>query len=185
MLSQVSALGRHRDGRDFSTVIFAAGGYGAHDGLDGASVTPGPGNMIACAAEVLERDTCITILRKAPLADTGGVGEFRGGLGQEVMLRNDTGKPLVISGLSARTEFAPLGMHGGLSGALRAYRLNDEVIHPKGRYTMQADEQLHLREGGGGGFGDPHARDPLLVRKDIDEGFVSAAAALRDYGFGS
>ena len=181
MLSQVSILGTHRNGRDISTVVFAAGGYGAHQGLDGAPVTPGPGNMIACATEVLERDTCISILSKALLPDSGGVGEFRGGIGQEVVLRNDTGHPLAISGLSARTEFAPAGMRGGKPGGLREYRLNEEVIHPKGRYMMQPGDKLRMTEAGGGGFGDVRARLPDRVIADVKDGYVSVAAARRDY----
>ena len=181
MLSQVSVLGTHRDGRPVSTVYFASGGYGAHGGLDGAPVTPGPGNMIACASEIMERDTCVSVLHKALLPDSGGPGEFRGGVGQEVLLRNDTGHPLAISGLSGRSEFAPKGMRGGAAGALRQYRLQGQVIHPKGRYTMQPGDTLTMSESGGGGFGDPRARDPQDVLADVVNGDVSPEAALRDY----
>ena len=181
MLSQVSVLGTHRDGRPVSTVFFASGGYGAHQGLDGAPVTPGPGNMIACATEIMERDTCISVLHKALLPDSGGAGEFRGGVGQEIVLRNDTGHDLAISGLSGRTEFAPKGMGGGKPGELRQYRLNGHVIHPKGRYTMRPGDTLFLTEPGGGGFGDPNARDPAKILADVVNGDVSVAAALRDY----
>ena len=182
MLTQVSCLGTHRDGRPVSTVFFASGGYGAHHGLDGAPVTPGPGNMIACPVEVMEQNTCITAVRKALLADSGGAGEFRGGVGQEVLLRNDSGNPLQISGLAGLSEFAPKGMGGGKPGALRQHRLNGQVIHTKGRYTMQPGDTLLVIEAGGGGFGDPRARDPEQVLSDVLDGFVSEASASRDYG---
>ncbi len=181
MLSQVSILGTHRDGRPVSTVYFASGGYGAHRGLDGAPVTPGPGNMIACASEIMERDTCVSVLHKSLVPDSGGPGEFRGGVGQEILLRNDTGHPLAISGLSGRSEFAPKGMCGGAAGALRQYQLKGQVIHPKGRYTMQPGDTLFMTEAGGGGFGDPRARDLREVLADVVNGDVSLAAALRDY----
>lgn len=181
MLTQVSCLGTHRNGRRVSTVFFASGGYGAHDGLDGAPVTPGPGNMIACATEVMEHDTSISILRKALLCDSGGPGEFRGGVGQEVTLRNDTGHVLNISGLAGRGEFAPKGMRGGKLGGLRQYRLNGQVIHTKGRYVMQPGDTLLLTEAGGGGFGDPSARPREKVLEDVANDYVSVAAASRDY----
>ena len=42
-----------------------------------------------------------------------GPGKYRGGLGQEIVLRNDTGHPLTVACLAGRTEFPPLGLHGG------------------------------------------------------------------------
>ncbi len=35
---------------------------------------------------------------------------------------------------------------------------------------------------GGGGWGDPLERDPRAVQQDVAEEFISAQAALRDYG---
>jgi N-methylhydantoinase B len=35
---------------------------------------------------------------------------------------------------------------------------------------------------GGGGYGDPFTRDPQRVRDDVIDGYVSRAAAERDYG---
>jgi N-methylhydantoinase B len=35
---------------------------------------------------------------------------------------------------------------------------------------------------GSGGFGDVAARDPAAVGRDLLDGYVSAAAARRDYG---
>ena len=35
---------------------------------------------------------------------------------------------------------------------------------------------------GGGGYGDPFARDRAKVRRDVEEGFVSEAAAREAYG---
>ena len=36
---------------------------------------------------------------------------------------------------------------------------------------------------GGGGFGDPAERDPQRVARDVRLGYVSRAAAERDYNF--
>jgi N-methylhydantoinase B len=35
---------------------------------------------------------------------------------------------------------------------------------------------------GGGGYGDPYARDDARVRRDVEQGFVTPEAAARDYG---
>ena len=39
-----------------------------------------------------------------------------------------------------------------------------------------------MRSSGGGGYGDPLARDPERVRADVDFGYVSAARARDGYG---
>jgi N-methylhydantoinase B len=47
---------------------------------------------------------------------------------------------------------------------------------------MEPGARLTFRTAGGGGFGDPSARDPAAVADDIAKGYISAEAALRDYG---
>ena len=37
--------------------------------------------------------------------------------------------------------------------------------------------------GGQGGYGNPHERDPKAVAEDVADGYVSAEAARRDYGW--
>jgi N-methylhydantoinase B/oxoprolinase/acetone carboxylase alpha subunit len=39
-----------------------------------------------------------------------------------------------------------------------------------------------LQSAGGGGYGDPKKRDRAALKRDIAEGYVSAASAERDYG---
>ena len=77
-----------------STIYFSTGGFGALQDLDGAETTPGPSNMRTVPTEMWESLTGITIVHKRLLPDTGGHGEARGGLGQEIEFRNDTGAPL-------------------------------------------------------------------------------------------
>ena len=55
--------------------------------------------------------------------------------------------------------------------------------HPKSRSTLAPGERLLIKLSGGGGFGDPMARDPAAVASDVQNGYVSAEAAKRDYGF--
>jgi N-methylhydantoinase B len=86
--------------------------------------------------------------------------------------------------MGARTEFPARGACGGKAGALREYRLNGEVVHPKGRYELATGDVLELLDAGGGGYGDPANRDPRRVEEDLRQGFVSPEAAARDYGFG-
>ncbi|MGH8429216.1 MAG: hydantoinase B/oxoprolinase family protein, partial [Solimonas sp.] len=74
MMNLITFQGLRRDDRPCSTLYFAAGGYGALDGMDGSPATPGPSNMIGTPDEIWENDTGTTNLRKAILPDTGGPG---------------------------------------------------------------------------------------------------------------
>jgi len=138
--------------------------------------------MTGTPIEVWENLTSMTVLKKALLPDSGGPGKYRGGLGQEIVLRNDSTHPLTVSCFAGRTEFPPLGMHGGKSGRLREYRINGNVVHPKGRYILKPGEILRTIEAGGGGFGNPFERSIEKVLEDVKQGFVTIEGALRDYG---
>jgi N-methylhydantoinase B len=182
MLTLVNVQGTHREGRGVSSIYFASGGYGALRGTDGAPTTPSPTNMSGTPVEAWENLTSTTIERKALLTDSGGPGESRGGLGQEIVIRNDSGNDLTISCFGGRTDYPARGLHGGRPGTKRQYRLNGEPVHPKGRYVLKPGDVIALIEPGGGGFGDPKKRDPRRVLEDVRNGAVSREAAIRDYG---
>jgi N-methylhydantoinase B len=182
MYNLMNFQGRHRNGRGVSTIYFASGGYGALEDLDGAACTPFPSNGTSTPVEMWEALTSTTIERKALWIDSGGAGRNRGGLGQELVIRNDSGHPMTVSCLGARTDFPPPGIRGGQPGQRRQYRVNGAVVHPKGRYTLRPGEAISTTEPGGGGFGDPRERPVERVLEDVRAGLVSAEGALRDYG---
>lgn len=182
MMNLVTFQGRHRNGRGVSTIYFAAGGYGALDGTDGAPTVPHPSNMAVVPVEIWETITSTAIERKELLTDSGGTGAWRGGLGQEVVIRNDSGGPMTLLGMGNRTQFPARGLFKGGDGAKRMHAIDGQPINAKARVELPAGARLTVREAGAGGFGDPHKRDPGLVLADVREGFVSPKAALRDYG---
>lgn len=177
MLNLINVQGRTRDGRGVSSIFFAAGGFGALQGLDGAPTTPSPSNMTGSPIEVWEDLTGMFIASKELLADSGGPGEFRGGLGQRIEFVNDSDSDIAIACLAGRTEFPPQGLRGGHPGGLREIRVNGEIVHPKGRYMLAPGDRLAIFEAGGGGFGDPRLRDRAALRRDIEQGFVTLKSA--------
>ena len=183
MASLFLLQGKRPDGREVATQYFLAGGLGAMDGLDGHQTTPSPTNNALVSSEVWESETGITVLHRRLLMDSGGVGKYRGGVGQEAVLRNDSGYPYTVSLFGMRTLFPAKGYHGGGDGQARHFAVNGKAIAPKGRYILEPGDTLHVHEAGGGGFGDPTTRDRALVAQDVAAGFVSAEAAKRDYGF--
>jgi N-methylhydantoinase B len=183
MLNLININGKTRDGRAVASIFFASGGFGALRGQDGAPTTPSPSNMTGTSIEVWENLTGMFIESKELLTDSGGPGEFRGGLGQRIEFVNDSGGELVISCLAGRTEFPPQGLHQGCAGSLREVRINGKPVHPKGRYVLAPDDRLTTLEAGGGGMGDPRQRDRAAVELDVALGHVSLSSAERDYGW--
>jgi len=183
MMNLITFQGMRRDGRPFSTIYFAAGGYGALRDLDGRCTLPHPSNMAVVPVEVWETLTHTTIESKKLVPDSGGPGRWRGGLGQDVVLRNDTGHPVVTLGMGNRTMFPARGMFAGGDGALRVHAIDGKPVHAKGRNELAPGQRMRIVEAGGGGYGDPVARTPAAVAEDVAQGYVSAGVARDIYGF--
>jgi N-methylhydantoinase B len=175
--------GIRSDGRAVATQYFVAGGLGAMRGLDGHHTTPSPTNNAVVSTEAWESETGMTVLHRRLLADSGGAGRWRGGLGQEVALRNDAGSAIDFSLFGTRSEFAALGVAGGAPGRARRFLVNGKTVSAKGRHRLEPGDVLTIVEAGGGGYGDPRARDPRAVAADLADGFVSAEAARDIYGY--
>jgi N-methylhydantoinase B len=183
MMNLINFQGVRRDDRPFSTLYFGAGGYGALRDLDGWCTLPHPSNMATVPVEVWETLTHTTIESKRLLPDTGGPGQWRGGLGQEVVLRNDTGHLITTLGMGNRTMFPARGMFGGGDGSLRAHWIDGTPVHAKGRNELAPGQRMRIVEAGGGGFGNPKARSRAAISDDVSQGYVSQRAATDNYGW--
>ena len=137
-------------------------------------------------AEVVEsRNGSIRILRYGLRQDSGGAGRYRGGLGIERVYQFLA--PAFGTFTLDRKVTPPWGLRGGGDAAINSVEItgtDDAVrsIRKATQHPIAAGETLRVRSGGGGGYGPPAERDPEAVRRDIAEGYVSAAAAQRDYG---
>ena len=67
--------------------------------------------------EIIEALSPLRIWRKELAQDSGGAGQFRGGLGQDVEVELATDQPGTLSLLVERREHPALGVNGGLAGA--------------------------------------------------------------------
>ena len=81
-----------------------------------------------------------------------------------------------------RTSFPARGSMGGTEGAARRFEVDGKPVPPKGRLELQPGQTFTVYEAGGGGYGDPHKRDPQAVLADVKKGAVSVDRALTDYG---
>ncbi|MBT7760849.1 MAG: hydantoinase B/oxoprolinase family protein, partial [Rhodospirillaceae bacterium] len=156
---------------------------GARPKLDGLSATPYPSGVRNVPVEITEAITPIVVWRKELRMDSGGAGTQRGGLGQTMEITSREDAPFGIFASFERVLFPARGRDGADAGAKGRLRLGSgEEMRNKGFQTIPAGERLIIEMPGGGGFGDPKARDPDAVAGDVRLGFVSNEAAARDYG---
>ena len=168
---------------EFSTVIFHCGGAGARPGKDGLSATSFPSGVRTIPVEATESVAPVLFYRREFREGSGGAGRFRGGLGQVIELGGAGAAPLALLCNFERVRNPARGRNGGGKGAPGAVSLRSgRPIRPKGRQTVPPRDAIRLELPGGGGFGDPRARDPHRVLDDVRDGMITAEEARRDYG---
>ena len=168
---------------EFSTVIFHCGGAGARPGKDGLSATSFPSGVRTIPVEATESVAPVVFYRREFREGSGGSGRFRGGLGQVIELGGAGAAPLALLCNFERVRNPARGRNGGGEGAPGAVSLRSgRPIRPKGRQTVPPRDAIRLELPGGGGFGDPRARDPHRVLDDLRDGMITAEEAHRDYG---
>ncbi|MBI4271031.1 MAG: hydantoinase B/oxoprolinase family protein [Candidatus Rokubacteria bacterium] len=175
--------GRFDDGRPFVLHFNAQGGTGARRDRDGVSTLVFPPNVANTPIELLEVEAPLLCERKALVPDSGGPGRQRGGLGQEVVIRNVAAQPVLASVIGGRFHDGAPGLAGGGPGGTGILAVNEGA--PLGRNAqvlLKTGDAVLMRFPGGGGFGDPRTRDPGLVAADVRRGLVSVARAAEDYG---
>jgi len=174
-------------GKGYVQYEIIAGGAGARATKDGASgITVNQSNARIAPVEIIESEFPTRVTRFELIRDSGGAGQFRGGLGIRREYLNLADARFSIR--SMKHIIPPNGMAGGKTGRPGDIWINPDTDHAKRLPTRYADYPLHagdvfrLDTPGGGGYGDPRARLAGRVLADVREGYVSPEAAERDYG---
>lgn len=168
----VWALGRHPDGHPFNASMILNGGIGAPGCKDGLSTMSYPWNSVVTSSEIYENHAPILITRKELVPDSAGVGRFRGGLGQRVVLRPAGAIPVTVALRPVNLRFPPPGLLGGLPGSLGRILLN-RAPTAQNQFELRAGDELVCELPGGGGFGPPAERDPALRARDVALGYTA------------
>ncbi len=163
------------------------GGGGRHnmDGLDAADSTSG--YLRNTPVESIEAEVPIVMRGYDLIPDTGGAGEYRGGLAVRLDFQFYHPHAIVTARGMERFKLQPWGVAGGRAGTSGSCVVNRGSEHAR---EIGKVDVLHLEPGdvvsiyspAGGGHGDPRKRDPERVLADARAGFVSEERALRDYG---
>jgi N-methylhydantoinase B len=175
--------GTERTGQPFSLTLFQSGGTGARATKDGLSTTGFPSGVAGVPAEVIETLTPLVQHRRELRTDSGGAGRWRGGLGQLTEMGSRGAGSWSVSTLIDRTRHPAPGLEGAGPGAAGELALSSgEPAQPKTVLHVAQDDRVLLSPAGGGGYGDPHERDPERVLADVVDGYVSIESARDDYG---
>lgn len=162
-----------------------SGGRLGKDGNNGTMVNHSNGKI--APVEIIESEFPTRILRFELLPDSGGAGEYRGGLGfvrEYEVLEHEARFSL----RSTKHLIPPRGVEGGKDGRTGACLVHPGTPREQRLPTRYADYPLpvgarfRLETPGGGGYGDPARRDPQRVLDDVLDGYVSEEAAVREYG---
>ena len=186
--SSVLTLGGtdYRSGEQYVSYESIKGGFGARPTKDGINcVAAGISNMMNTPIEVLEMSFPVRVEEYSVLPDSGGAGQYRGGCGARRVWRvlGNTARGAVCS---ERSKSPPFGLAGGQAGSPMRIQLEDPdgtIRHPlsKGAFTVPAEGRIVFEVPGSGGYGPPSKRDARALADDIKNGYVTKAAARRDY----
>ena len=183
----LSLGGKNLSGKPYVVGEFNAGGSGGGPRKDGVDVIETDGsNCINMPVEALELAAPARVHRMSLRRDSGGVGEYRGGLGcvREIEFLTDN---IALTHRGERHRHAARGSRSGGDGAKAFSKIvrqdgSEEVVHSKLFTVVHSGERLIVETAGGGGYGNPHERDRQSVQEDVRNRKVSEESAKKDYG---
>ena len=181
-------LGGHdpATGADYVMYQISGGGYGGFAGGDGiANGCSTIGISKAPPVEIMEQKFPVLYRRYALHEGSGGAGMHRGGFGLDYeieLLRGSARASFVMD--HGRT--GPQGALGGADGAVNRVAVirGGETLVPEHLskaqdIALQPGDRVRVRTPGGGGYGDPAARDPAKVSEDVRLGRYTREEARR------
>ena len=163
------------------------GPRGGGPSIDGADGLASPVlNMANTPIESIESDQPLLVERYGLVPDTGGAGQYRGGLGivREFRL---LAEEATFQLRSDRTNFRPWGVDGGKDGTPTQNWLNpgtpeEQELPGKHLMTLKKGDLYRVIQAGAGGYGNPLTRDPHAVAEDVQQEKLTREYARWQYG---
>ena len=175
-----------KTGRRYVCQNIIGGGWGGRPFEDGASasVSMCQGDVKNTPIELQELYYPLLYECHRLRADSGGTGQYRGGLGLEVKVTPLY--ELLVSRNTDRLRCPPWGLLGGGEGATNQTFVNrsgkEERLPGKfSHLAVRPGETLTFLTAGGGGYGESGKRSATAVKRDVELGYVSEKKARRDY----
>lgn len=188
-INALSLAGHRANGQRWVMFSFFGGGHGAHGAGDGLNHGNAPISTATIPPlEILEAAYPVRFTQWALRPDSGGAGEFRGGLGAiyEIELLE---KQADVFLFGERGRFPPPGVVGGGAGALNTFhyeQADGEHVPPMASKIVgvhiDRGQKLRLETPGGGGYGRALERNPESVARDLRLGYITPEHTEADYG---
>ena len=171
------------DARRAEVLTFNSGGSGARPTLDGMNATAFPSGVMTMPVEATEQVGPVVIWRKELRSDSGGIGTYRGGLGQHMEIGAIEGYEFDIQAMFDRLDHPARGRAGGGDGAPTTIARDDGTkMKGKGKQFVPHGTSVVMAFPGGAGYGDATNRDKSEIIKDLALGYISAETAQVNYG---
>lgn len=163
-------------------LTFNSGGTGARPTLDGMSSTAFPSGVMTMPVEATEQVGPVIIWRKELRPDSGGAGQYRGGLGQIMEVGPCEGHEMDISPMFDRVDHPAQGRCGGQAGAATTIERSDgEPMRAKGKQFVPHGLKVFMQFPGGAGYGPASQRDAQLLKDDLEQGYITHEFAHEHY----
>src|SRR5262249_42941385 len=108
---------------------------------------------------------------------SGGDGQFRGGLGQDVAIDIESDDDIAALFVVERTKIAAPGLGGGAVGELGFVTINGKTIDNRRPQFVPRGDRILLGPPGGGGFGSANRRSTADRGTDLEMGYVGEASS--------
>lgn len=179
-INALSIAGHRQDGSRFVMFSFFGGGLGGNPESDGLNHANNPISTATIPpVEILEAAYPVMFTQWALRPDSAGPGTHRGGLG--AVYEIEALVPASVSLLGERGKVAPFGVGGGGPAARNRFTYdtpdgprNPPMVSKVTDIRLEAGQRVRLETPGGGGWGDPAARDPAAAARDAKLGYVGA-----------
>ena len=178
--------GRNAAGELYKNLETGQGGFGGSARGDGSGPfkTYAHGDTFNVPIELQEAMFPVRFRSLSLRTDSGGAGQFRGGLGVRKVVQVLQDCHLNVS--MDRTRCPPWGVKSGLDGQSGQVIVNPDSDQPvplkKADRSLRSGDVVLVDSGGGGGYGEPKHRDRDAVQNDLLRGYISPEAAHEIYG---
>jgi N-methylhydantoinase B len=177
-INALSMSGLRTDGSRWVMFSFFGGGLGGNPESDGLNHANNPISTATIPpVEILEAAYPVLFRQWALRPGSGGAGAHRGGLG--AIYEIETLTDAKVSLLGERGTMAPFGVAGGGAAALNVFTWESDegtksplLVSKVTNVALRAGQRVRLETPGGGGWGEPAARDAKAAERDHAMGYL-------------
>ena len=184
-INALSLAGYRKNGSRWVMFSFFGGGHGGHPEGDGLNHGNAPISTATIPPlEILEAAYPVQFTQWGLRPDSGGDGQYRGGLGAvyEIELLEENATAFLFG---ERGKYAPQGVVGGGEGATNLFFYDSEdddatngrksppLVSKITGVSLKKGQRVRLETPGGGGYGAASKRAKDLKDNDLKQGYVT------------